>query len=384
MLDVELFAGGGGLAIGLREAGFRPSTLYERDVSCCKTLRFNLKSSTPTLEGTVVEDDVSTIRWGDIEQEVRLLAAGAPCQPFSLGGKHRAEKDGRNLFPQVMKAIRVLKPRGILVENVRGLLRTKFQPYFEYIMRQLKTPAIAPHSDETWDEHDARLRKHHCSSTYEPEYDVDFRMVDAANFGIPQNRHRVFIVGTRIDLPVYEFPKRTHSQAALVRVQKLGEYWDRHKILPSLKHDVDIHNDGLLPWVTVRDAFKGLPLPSRDEDSSEMNHWRIPGARSYAGHAGSILDWTSKTIKAGVHGVPGGENTVIDANGVFRYYTLRETARIQTFPDTHYFEGARIHVTKQIGNAVPSRLAAIIAKPLFDIIGKETTGVTNYAGRKPS
>ena len=101
-----------------------------------------------------------------------------------------------------------------------------------------------------------------------------------------------------------------------------------------------------------------------------MNHWIIPGAREYLGHSGSTLDWPSKTIKAGVHGVPGGENTILDNDGVFRYYTLREAARIQTFPDQHFFKGARIHVTRQLGNAVPCLLAAKVATPLLSLVAQ--------------
>jgi DNA (cytosine-5)-methyltransferase 1 len=81
----------------------------------------------------------------------------------------------------------------------------------------------------------------------------------------------------------------------------------------------------------------------------------------------SEINWPSKTIKAGVHGVPGGENTVLDDAGNIRYYTLRETARLQTFPDAHFFQGARIHVTRQIGNAVPCALAESVARNLFQL-----------------
>jgi DNA (cytosine-5)-methyltransferase 1 len=102
-----------------------------------------------------------------------------------------------------------------------------------------------------------------------------------------------------------------------------------------------------------------------------MNHWDITGARSYRGHTASKLDWPSKTIKAGVHGVPGGENTFVDDKGRFRYYTLREAARIQTFPDSHVFCGARADITRQIGNAVPCVLAEVIAKPLHFCFGSK-------------
>lgn len=138
-----------------------------------------------------------------------------------------------------------------------------------------------------------------------------------------------------------------------------------------------------MPWVTVRDALRGLPEAAPEETGASMNHWQIVGARAYSGHAGSALDWPSKTIKAGVHGVPGGENTVVDETGSLRYYTLREAARIQTFPDDHFFEGARIHVTRQIGNAVPCALAAAVAKQIFQILGATAAPVVRVAENEP-
>ena len=95
--------------------------------------------------------------------------------------------------------------------------------------------------------------------------------------------------------------------------------------------------NGKLPWLTVRDALKDLPEPAEREDRALMNHWHIPGARRYVGHTGSVIDRPSKTIKAGVHGVPGGENPIMKDDGTFRYFTLRETAKLQTFPDNHFF-----------------------------------------------
>src|SRR5216117_3405824 len=88
--DIELFAGGGGMGIGLKEAGFSPASFYEVDRSSCETLRHNAASKSPTLVGEVVEGKAEEIDWADLKKQVRLLAAGAPCQPFSLAGKHRA------------------------------------------------------------------------------------------------------------------------------------------------------------------------------------------------------------------------------------------------------------------------------------------------------
>ena len=374
-VDIDLFAGAGGMAIGLKHAGFSPASFYELDKRSCETLRHNVTSKSATLLGTVFEGKAEEIAWSALKREVRLLAAGAPCQPFSLGGKHLAERDGRNLFPEVFRALRELRPFAVFLENVRGLARESFRPYFEYILRQLQCPSVAPHHGELWRDHDARIRRYQLSVAFNPEYHVDFRLVDAADFGAPQSRKRVFIVATRFDFPAYEFPKPTHGQGELLRIQKSGEYWERHGIRKPKAFEVDEkgvgERNGFLPWRTVRDALKGLPEPSETEETAWMNHWRIPGARRYSGHTGSALDWPAKTIKAGVHGVPGGENTVIEDDGTFRYFTLRETAKLQTFPDSHFFDGARIHVTRQIGNAVPCLVADVLAQPLFRTIQQE-------------
>jgi DNA (cytosine-5)-methyltransferase 1 len=382
MLDIGLFAGAGGLAVGLRAAGFGPEDLYELDRRACDTLRYNLQSSVATLDGRVIEQDITKVDWRRVNQSARLLAAGAPCQPFSLGGKHLAERDGRNLFPEVLRATRALRPEAVLLENVRGLLRRGFQPYFEYVLRQLECPSVGPRSHELWQHHDERIRRHQCATGYEPEYRVTWRLRDAADYGIPQTRQRVFIVATRADMPPYEFPKPTHSRVALLRDQSSGRYWERHDI-PRKNVAANgagaftlelIEESGCVPWRTVRDALSDLPPAAANEGKAAMNHWTIPGARSYHGHEGSALDLPSKTIKAGVHGVPGGENTVVEDSGRFRYYTLREIARLQTFPDAHFFCGARMHVTRQIGNAVPCDLASAIARPLFESLTRRSTG----------
>lgn len=373
--DLELFSGGGGLAVGLNSVGFSPIGHFEYEPFACKTLRLNSAGKNPTVSGPVYEGNAleidwrQLVGWGTIKLPVRLLAGGAPCQPFSLGGKHKAQHDGRNLFPEVVRAIRYLRPQAVLLENVRGLLRNGFQPYFEYIIRQLECPSIAPRPKELWQSHNDRIRRHQCTSGYQPEYHVQWRHFDSADFGVPQNRQRVFIVATAESLPRYRFPSTTHSREALIIDQDIGDYWKRHDLKkPRCLDSAGVKDDGKLPWVTVRDALAGLPEPAISEEDSRMNHWVIPGARRYPGHGGSSLDWPSKTIKAGVHGVPGGENTIIDDNGKLRYFTLRETARIQTFPDHHFFEGARIHVTRQIGNAVPCKLAEAVARPLFELL----------------
>jgi DNA (cytosine-5)-methyltransferase 1 len=371
-VDVNLFAGAGGLALGIQAAGFSPDYLFEVSPAACKTLKYNVERANPTLRAHVEEVDARFVDWKIVSRPVRLLAGGVPCQPFSLGGRHRADQDGRNHFPEMLAAINALRPVAVLIENVRGLLRPAFRPYFEYILRRLEYPSLKPRNEELWQDHDKRLRHRQCSLGYEPEYHVSFRLVDAADYAVPQNRTRVFIVATRVDLPLYRFPRSTHSKDALLRAQDSGIYWELAGVkkpanLPD-RGPVPKEDDGREPWVTVRQALASLPSPKASAAEAEDNHWTIPGARVYHGHKGSYLDWPSKAIKAGVHGVPGGENIVIDDSGAARYYTLREAARIQTFPDDHWFCGTRTQMTKQLGNAVPCRLAEAIARPLHEML----------------
>jgi len=116
-----------------------------------------------------------------------------------------------------------------------------------------------------------------------------------------------------------------------------------------------------LPWVTVRDALTKFPDPLSPEANKFANHIFQPGARPYAGHTGSPLDEPAKTLKAGDHGVPGGENMIAFPNGEVRYFTVREAAAIQTFPKRFVFSSSWSENMRQIGNAVPVHLAKTLA-----------------------
>ena len=377
--DIEIFAGTGGLTLGLQKAGFQFSHLFEIEHHTCETLRNNHSSKGGLLHGEVREEDVSELNWDEFTVPIRLLAGGAPCQPFSLAGRHLADKDDRNMFPEVLRAVRSLRPQAVMLENVQGLARPSFRPYLDYILRQLEWPSVASKKEEEWQKHYARISQHQEATTDECEYHVNWALLEAADYGIAQNRRRVFIVATRNDISgKFDFPLASHKKEALIRTQANGEYWKSRRLKPPKNGpngtDALYLNDfvALDAWKTVRDAISDLPSPAASESQSDNNHWVIPGARIYRGHSGSRLDWPAKTIKAGVHGVPGGENIVLLDAGTHRYFTLRETARLQGFPDDFVFCGARLHITRQIGNAVPVDLAETIGRTLFRQIARCT------------
>ena len=378
MKSVELFVGAGGLAMGVSRAGFSPLAVVEWDNDACETIRENQRRGVnPVRKWPLHHMDVRKFDYSNISQPVDLLAGGPPCQPFSLGGKHRGRHDERDMFPQVVRAVRELHPKAILIENVKGLTRQSFARYFEYIKLQITYPDILSRKNEDWLDHLTRLERYHTKGKRDGlYYRVVTRLLNAADYGVPQRRERVFFVGFRSDLGLeWSFPPATHSLEALLWDQWVsGEYWDRHGVAkrnrPKLSPRLQARVTGLKnsaerptekPWLTVREAISDLPRPDKGRRSSFSNHRFIPGARPYPGHTGSPMDEPAKTLKAGDHGVPGGENMLAHPDGRVRYFTVRESARLQSFPDEYVFRGSWTESMRQLGNAVPVKLGQAVA-----------------------
>ncbi len=284
------------------------------------------------------------------------------------------------MFPYAIRAIEVLAPKAFIFENVKGLLRTTFAEYFDYILLRLTYPGLMIGKADEWRDHLAILKKLEAINYVGVRYDVKFKLINAADFGIPQTRERVVIVGTRSDLEMnWEFPVATHSEDRLLwDMYVSGGYWSRHKMSQSSKGDkwqevarrlqsrYGMFEPTLLPWQTVRDALADVPCPQANHQISD--HSYKGGARTYPGHTGSHIDWPSKTIKAGGHGVPGGENMIRYEDGSVRYFTVFEAKRIQTFPDSFVIKGAWGEAMRQIGNAVPVKLASVLGEHMWSTL----------------
>lgn len=395
--SIELFSGTGGLALGLHQAGFSPAALLEWDKNSCDNIKANIsKGFKGIADWNVVQTDVRLVRYTDFGLDIQFVTGGPPCQPFSLGGKHKAHADTRDMFPEAVRAVRELRPQGFIIENVKGLLRKSFASYFNYILLQLSHPEVIAHDGMDWSEHLRMLEEYHTSSGNKGlEYNVVFRLLNAADYGVPQQRHRVIIVGFRSDLDAHwSFPDPTHSkEALLIAKHGDGSYWEEHKIAKKNRPEVTKQEKRAVQrigdnvtigarWQTVRDAIHDLPDPRSVSAGKFSNHEFRDGARSYAGHSGSVLDEPSKTIKAGAHGVPGGENMLVLDDGSLRYYTVRESARIQTFPDDYQFHGSWTESMRQIGNAVPVKLASIIGESVIKQM--ERMGISDAEERQAS
>ncbi|MFE9555431.1 DNA cytosine methyltransferase [Streptomyces sp. NPDC006703] len=428
---VELFAGGGGLAMAVTRAGFRPLLFNEFAKRACETLVANRAELVPEGEEPwipepgqkppLVAGDVQTLDMSYFRQngvEVDILAGGPPCQPFSLGGIAKGDEDKRNMFPQMFKAIRQIQPKAVICENVRGLLRPSFKPYFEYIIREMELPFVERQENVSWSQHDEELKRRMTDESIPPEqrYKVRYLEVNAANYGVPQIRRRVIIVAFRSDLKkvdidafVASMKEGDYSEDALIRSmlgdgENEGEYWQRHPDVPNHVKERVLKrlpmtpplDDGKKPWRTLRDAIAGVcadgkALPEITDDlldRTEHNlggftdHIGWPDARIYDGHTPNELDRPAKTVKAGVHGVPGGESVMELDKRVrdktspdgwrykHRYMTVRETARVMTFPDDWVLKGPRGEQMRQLGNAVPVLLGEVFAKAVATALDK--------------
>ena len=368
---IEIFSGAGGLATGLGMSGVNHNAFVEWNPDACKTLRENYDENL-IFEGDIRDFDFS--RHAGID----IIAGGPPCQPFSLGGKAKGNEDSRDMFPSAIRSIRELLPKVFFFENVKGLLRNSFSEYLQYILLQLRYPTVRNSADD-WRTHVAAINRSAKSIAAAESYEVSVCLVNAADYGIPQRRERVVIIGVRKDLGrEWTLPSPTHSCDALLWDKYVTEeYWQRHNIAPSndefaifpmqkkaICDKYGFFSPELNPWMTIRDALTDVPEAGACSYFPE-EHIIRDGAREYPGHTGSPIDEPSKTIKAGAHGVPGGENMIRFGDGKFRYLTIFEAKRIQTFPDNYRILGSWSEAMRQLGNAVPVKLANIISDSLI-------------------
>ncbi len=155
MRSIELFTGAGGLALGSQLAGFHHVAVVEKDRDACKTLWLNQQHG--LIDWPIFQSDIAEFDYAKISHPVDLVAGGPPCQPFSLGGKHEGQYDRRNLFSEAVRAVQALHPHAFVFDNVKGLLRSAFAPYYNYTMQRLHLLFLAPYPDEHWEAHRARL-----------------------------------------------------------------------------------------------------------------------------------------------------------------------------------------------------------------------------------
>lgn len=399
MRSIELFAGAAGLGLGLARAGFHHDIVVEQDHDACETIRYNQSRDHELVrDWRVLEADANAVDVSAIDAEPDLLSGGPPCQDFSLGGKHAGAHGSRNLWPTTFRFVNALRPRAFVFENVPGLM-SGHADYLDYIRMALTLPEIACPPQDDWIEQAAYLRRCIDQGVRSvPTYRVSIAKLAATDYGTAQARNRVFIVGLRDDVRAeWTPPKATHSLEQLMRDKWMtGHYWERHGMeRPEIdkagiawlrKHNRapadDLFAERLIAHRTTRDAIGDLPTPTPEGSPGILDHEAAPrAAKAYKGHTGSAIDDPSKTLRAGDHGVSGGENMADYGEQAgearYRHFTVREAARVQGFPDDYAFPeptdaggrgGKWSAGLKQLGNAVPCELGEAVGRSVMQAL----------------
>jgi DNA (cytosine-5)-methyltransferase 1 len=321
--SVELCAGAGGQALGLEQAGFEHRALVEIDPKYSGSLRLNRPY------WNVYTQDLR--QWAETEAHkyrgVDLVAGGLPCPPFSVAGKQLGANDERNLFPAALSIIRTIRPKAVLIENVRGFLDAVFEDYRKGLKQEL-----AKASDGC------------------PGYVCDWKLINASDFGVPQLRPRVVIVAYRKDIAQkVEWPNWNQAKAPTV-----GETL------------LDLMSAG---------GWKGAKAWAKRAD--EIGPTVVGGSTK---HGGPDLGPTRAKAAWRTLGVDG--MGIADAPppkdfvGMPRL-TVRMVARIQGFPDDWQFEGKKTSAYRQVGNAFPAPVAKAVGLKIKNILESVIANATS-------
>lgn len=321
---VSLFSGCGGIDLGFRQAGFKTVFANDIDADACMTYRANL--------GEIAEGDIRTITLPKLCEQLDVLSAGFPCQPFSNAGSRRGVEDERGtLYQAALDAVETLKPRAVLFENVRGLLSFKNG-------KRILIEEICEHLDAL-------------------DYDVVFSLVDASKHHVPQRRLRVVIIGMKRASGIgrFSFPAPMERDDLSLRhtIFDLPPNALNQNELMQLNPQA-IHIGSMVP---EGGSWKNIPyakLPDRLKkiaDNLEKYRWPNFYRRFHRDEIAGTITAAFKPENAGVwHPTEQ------------RIFSVREIARIQSFPDWFNFDGRTIKSKyQQIGNAVPPRLAYEVA-----------------------
>lgn len=300
MKIISLFSGAGGLDLGLIQAGNKVIWANDIDKDAVATYKENIGNH-------IICDDIRNIDVSTLP-DADVVVGGFPCQGFSQANRLRTLDDDRNqLYRFFYNTIKIKQPKFFIAENVKGILSLGKGEAIKQIVADFEAAG----------------------------YITSVNLVNMANYGVPQTRQRVLIIGQRIDLGekfLFKFPEPTHSK------------------------------NGKLPqWVSIRDAIDHFPDP--DKENSILNHtysaYKVE-YRNFTGHRKTDPDKPSPTILARGNG-KGGVCAIPHYNGK-RRLTIRESASVQTFPENFHFVGTMNSCYRQIGNAVP----VLFAKKLGD------------------
>lgn len=331
--SIELFAGAGGLALGIEQAGFEHILLSELDKHACATLRQNRPN------WNIIEGDVSKLDFTPYCGQVDLLSGGFPCQAFSYAGKGQGFDDVRGtMFFEFARAVKEIQPKVLLGENVRGLMKHDNGRTIATIIATLTDLGYKI---------------------------IDPKVLNAMHYRVPQKRERVFIIGIRNDLVSkchWTYPEPNSHIMSLQDALKAGVLYDCDVPL-SIGQSYPDKKKAVMDLVPQGGCWRNLPedvAKAYMKGSYHLGGGKTGMARRLAWHEPCLTLTCS----------PAQNQTERCHPDETRPLTVREYARIQTFPDDWQFCGSMTQQYKQIGNAVPVNLAYAIGRQIFEMLSK--------------
>jgi len=326
---LELFAGAGGLAVGMENAGLKCVALNEIDKWACQTLRENRPN------WNVLEGDIKEFDFRDYNSKVDIVTGGFPCQAFSYAGKKLGLNDVRGtLFYEFARVVQEVNPSICIGENVRGLLSHEKGKTLEGMISILD----------------------------EIGYNVvPVQVLKAIHYKVPQKRERIILVGVRKDIDIkYEYPKPHKKIYNLSDALKKGELYDC-KVPKSEGSKYPEHKKEILDLIPPKGYWRDLPVDIQ-KDYMGKSFYLGGGKTGMARRIG--WDEPSLTLTCS----PAQKQTERCHPDETRPFTVREYARIQTFPDKWKFSGSISQQYKQIGNAVPCNLGQEIGYSIIKFL----------------
>ncbi len=305
--SIEICAGAGGQALGLEMAGFKHIALVEYEKKYCETLKKNRP------EWNIICEDVKNFSGKPYRNKIDLLAGGVPCPPFSVAGKQLGSDDERDLFPEALRLIEEINPKAVMLENVRGFLDPTFKDYRESILKRID----------------------------ELGYNVQIKLLNASDYGVPQLRPRIVIVGIRKDIQgKFSYPLPTSE-----KVKTVGE-----TLLDLMKKN---------QWQNANEWAK---------QASTIAPTIVGGSKKHGGPDLGPIRARKAWAQLGVDGKGiANEAPEKDFEGMPRL-TPRMIARIQGFPDTWNFGDKKTAACRMIGNAFPPPVAKAVGEEIRKVL----------------
>ncbi len=354
MNAIDLFAGCGGLSRGFMDAGFDIIVGVDNDQAALNTFALNHNGAKPLNADLSKQETFDEIKRIAGEREIDVIIAGPPCQGFSLTGPRNFDDPRNKLYLAVLEMVRQYQPKGFIIENVPGMATMYDGQVKDEVLRRFKDMG----------------------------YNIDCKILCAADFGVPQMRKRLIFMGIRADIGQPKFPEPILDEKSYVtcrealddlpaRITELGEETDAYTSTPRTEYQKMMHGNCTVLYNHVATAHKQFVIDTIAQ-VPEGGNWRdLPTG---VGESRKFHEaWTrydgnkpSKTIDTG-------------HRNHFHYQynrvpTIRENARLQSFPDDFIFTGTKTQQNRQVGNAVPPLLGKALGEALYEIIEGENNG----------